>query len=1857
MFLRPNCPDSGRLIGKTRRNLPSKSRSRRAAFGRAFEPLEYRLMLTANISVTGISLVDTSFNPVASVSPGENVYVEVNYQTVDLPADASYNIAFTVNGYTLSTGPLTIGAGVAGTTNQPPYDWGQFKVGPGTNQISVTVDPGQTVAESSYSDNTLTASVNALPSAIAPLSYSVSQIRSAYGINNLPNFGSAFADGSGQTIAIVDEFNDPYIFSDLDAFDKGMNISSGNNLTLSQLYGSASSFLTVYNQSGVDITSQIASSGVGSVPPLDPRFATNSGSSWEGEETLDVEWAHAIAPGAHIDLIETSGSGAFGGLFVGAATAAAIPAVSVVSMSWSWNEGNFAGLPAEQALDSSTFTTPSGHTGVTFLASSGDAGFPASYPAYSPNVIGVGGTELTTDGYSYGSETAWSFGTPRPLVNGDSSYFSTGTWTPINQGFSSSATTAPAGSNAIAQWTTPITSADVGAYGGVELSATWVPAAVNATNASYSVDYIDGTDDIVMGSGLVDQTKAPVGTLVGATQFQYLGVYYPPDTNGRFVVRLDASTQNGTVCADSIGIAPAWATGGSTSVYEPEPSYQIGWQSSGARIAPDVAFDASINSGVTTYQSGYFPGSTNFQNGGFYGGFGTSLAAPCWAGILAIVDQGRVEAGGSPFDSSTDPTEALRGIYGLPDADYHDVTTGYNGLSAGVGYDDLTGRGTPIANLLVPDLVAYGLPVGLKFTTEPAAEITAGNPFTLTVAAEYPSGSVDQSYFGPVSIDIGANPGAGTLGGTLTVQAVNGVANFTSLTLNKAGVGYTLHAMGDGPTSANTDPFNVNAPVAAVSGNSQSIANGTTTTSATNNTAFGSTLLGTSLSETYTITNSGTAPLNLGTVSIGGANATAFSVTGQPASSVAPGGSTSFTVQFIPTIGGTSAATVSFAENDPIGSPFTFAVSGMAADQITGDGQSIADGATTTSPDNGTAFGTALVRGTPLSETYTITNNGTSVLTLSMVTIGGTNASDFKVLNQPASSVAPGGSTSFTVQFTPTAPGTRTATVSFTEDDPTTLTFAISGTAIATPSVVASDHGGVYSGNPFPASATAKGVGGVTVSGSFAFTYYVGSSVNGNGSSTPPTNVGTYTVVAAFTTTDPNYVNKSSAPLTFAISAATPSVVTSDPGGVYSGNPFPASATAKGIGGGTVSGSFAFTYYVGCNVNGRGSATAPTNAGTYTVVAAFTSTNSNYCNAKSAPLTFTISPATPTVASSDPSGPYTGHPFWATATANGIGGVTVSGNFVFTYYVGSSVSGTGSSTAPSAAGTYTVVAAFTSTNANYRNASSAPVTFVISPPAGGVISGAVDFDVTGNGLTSDDTPLAGVKVYLDTKNNGSWNSGEPSMTTLANGGYSFTGLAPGSYTVREVVSAGEVRTAPALSDHYTVSLSAGQTSIGNNFANAQTYNTSVVSNVVYLLNDPIAVTTLQGNTAEGDTVEVSFTVAAGTAPTPFSLVSYTAPSPTYVATQAAQQQVFNASSGTFGPGTYTLDVVIPHSYYQIDFVIGNVIDHLGPSGSSIFYSAQNRLISADNGGTHGPLANASRISGYAFLDANNNGKIDAGERPVAGTSVTLTGTDSSGHAVSQSALSDADGLYMFDNLPAGTYAVAETVPAGYTNGLATIGSVPGTVQTGKFSGIHLGAGIADANNNFGFQQVTGSPAAHKQAGTIAFWNGTSGQALIKALNGGPNATNLSSYLASNFPNMYGASAASHNLTGKTNAQVAAFYQQLYSASGPKLDAETMAVALATYVTNSSLAGNVATSYGFVVSTGGLATATFNVGVNGAAFGVNNNTVLTVLDLLTLTNTDAHKGILWDLYGNGSLSAAETILRLQADALFDAINNT
>jgi hypothetical protein len=250
---------------------------------RLLDPLEGRVLLSANIVATGGSVVDASDKPITSISAGQQVYIQANYSTTNMPAGASYHVSIMVNGLTIQSGDVTFGAGMSGKANWLYY-FGTFFASPGTNQVTVTIDPDHSVAESSFTDNSKSFTFTASAQAVGNVSSTVAQIRNAYGINSIPNFGASAADGSGQTIALIDAGNEPTILSDLDTFDKAMSATTTSTQTLFQQYGPASSFATVYNQFGQDITASLANSGSNGVPTEDPT------GHWEGEETLDVEW-------------------------------------------------------------------------------------------------------------------------------------------------------------------------------------------------------------------------------------------------------------------------------------------------------------------------------------------------------------------------------------------------------------------------------------------------------------------------------------------------------------------------------------------------------------------------------------------------------------------------------------------------------------------------------------------------------------------------------------------------------------------------------------------------------------------------------------------------------------------------------------------------------------------------------------------------------------------------------------------------------------------------------------------------------------------------------------------------------------------------------------------------------------------------------------------------------------------------------------------------------------------------------------------------------------------------------------------------------------------------------------------------------------------------------------------------------------------------------------------------------------------------------------------------------------------------------------------------------------------------------
>ena len=129
------------------------------------------------------------------------------------------------------------------------------------------------------------------------------------------------------------------------------------------------------------------------------------------------------------------------------------------------------------------------------------------------------------------------------------------------------------------------------------------------------------------------------------------------------------------------------------------------------------------------------------------------------------------------------PSQTLSSLYKLPSADFHDITTGSNGYPAGVGYDLVTGIGSPIVNKVVADLSSVsttpGVPTILSFSANPTT-VTAGTPTTLTVSAGETGGPTitGVNFYlesdGSPGLEIGSDTaiGAGTLAsGSWTVSA------------------------------------------------------------------------------------------------------------------------------------------------------------------------------------------------------------------------------------------------------------------------------------------------------------------------------------------------------------------------------------------------------------------------------------------------------------------------------------------------------------------------------------------------------------------------------------------------------------------------------------------------------------------------------------------------------------------------------------------------------------------------------------------------------------------------------------------------------------------------------------------------------------------------------------------------------------------------------------------------------------------------------------------------------------------------------------------------------------------------------
>ena len=183
--------------------------------------------------------------------------------------------------------------------------------------------------------------------------------------------------------------------------------------------------------------------------------------------------------------------------------------------------------------------------------------------------------------------------------------------------------------------------------------------------------------------------------------------------------------------------------------------------------------------------------------------------------------------------------------------------------------------------------------------------------------------------------------------------------------------------------------------------------------------SFGTVSIGTtSTGNTVTLKNTGSASLTISAITITGTNAADFAQTHTCGTSLAAGASCTFSVTFKPTASGTRSAALSVSDN-AAGSPQQVPLSGT--------------GTTAKLSPTGLTFGTVAMGVTSAAKTITLTNLGTTSLTITVIAITGTNGADFAQTHTCGTSLAAGASCTTSIKFKPTASGTRTAVLSVTD--------------------------------------------------------------------------------------------------------------------------------------------------------------------------------------------------------------------------------------------------------------------------------------------------------------------------------------------------------------------------------------------------------------------------------------------------------------------------------------------------------------------------------------------------------------------------------------------------------------------------------------------------------------------------------------------------------------------------------------------------------------------------------------------------------------------------------------------------------
>lgn len=229
----------------------------------------------------------------------------------------------------------------------------------------------------------------------AVTTYSVAQVRAAYGFGALPAVGAkpsgvqAAQLGAGQTVYVVGAKHNPNVAAELASFNQKFGLPACAAKVLPVTTGLPLAAASPAVGCELWVAYSTASGGISAVAP-----AYDAG--WATEIALDVQWVHAIAPLARIVLVEAPDASV--NSLLGAIRLANSMGPGVVSMSFGAQEG------AWTASVDSAFAA----AGMTYLAATGDSGAGVNWPSVSSNVIAVGGTTLTYSGSGSRSEVSWS---------------------------------------------------------------------------------------------------------------------------------------------------------------------------------------------------------------------------------------------------------------------------------------------------------------------------------------------------------------------------------------------------------------------------------------------------------------------------------------------------------------------------------------------------------------------------------------------------------------------------------------------------------------------------------------------------------------------------------------------------------------------------------------------------------------------------------------------------------------------------------------------------------------------------------------------------------------------------------------------------------------------------------------------------------------------------------------------------------------------------------------------------------------------------------------------------------------------------------------------------------------------------------------------------------------------------------------------------------------------------------------------------------------------------------------------------------------------------------------------------------